>query len=401
MFFKYTAFTAEKKIVKGELEVVDKDFAVQTLERAGYNILSLKPFHKFSIEEAIPGLYRVKKIDIALFSRQLAMLMEKGVRFLPAMELAKEQVKNKLFRKRLEEIISDVESGNTFSDSLAKHPDIFPSVYYSMIKVGEKSGKLDSVLKEVADDMEQEESSKKKIRNAFIYPGVILFMGIATVVIMVTTVLPSMSGIFDRFGADLPLVTKITVAAGDFVTENGMYLLGGVLVLTLLFSLYSRTPRGKYALERLMMSLPVIGKIIFLRSLYQFSKIVAILLDSGLPIPQVIAIAQEGVQSESIRRELDKIPSYLMQGYGLSRSMKESSLFPPMVVQMVVTGEETNTLESSFQALREHYEFEFNQALSTFMSLLEPVLVAIIGLIIGFVAVSSILPMFSMYDVLF
>jgi type IV pilus assembly protein PilC len=400
MNFKYTAYTPQKKIVKGALEVSDKGMAVETLERAGYNILSLKPVRRINPEDILPGLYTVKKGEVVLFSRQLAMLLEKGVRFLSAIELAKDQVKNRLFKKKLGEIVTDVESGSTFSDAVARHPDIFPVTYHHMMKVGEKSGKLEVVLREVAQGIEQDEASMKRLRGAFTYPGIIFAMGIVTVAIMITTVLPSLTNLYSRFETELPLPTRITIAVSDFLTAYGLYVIIGFLVLALAVIWYSRKPSGKYYLEKFLMAIPVVGRILFLRNLYQFSRISAIMLNSGLPIPEVIEVAQDGVQSETIRRELQKIPASLMQGYGLSRAMRESTLFPTMLVQMVITGEETNTLEQGFEALAEHYDFEFNQSMNSFISLLEPVLIAVIGLFIGFVAISSIMPIYSIYGVI-
>ncbi|UCC17071.1 MAG: type II secretion system F family protein [Dehalococcoidales bacterium] len=400
MNFKYTAYTPQKKIIKGILDVADKSLAIESLERVGYNILSLKSYRKLTIEEILPSLFSVKKTDIVLFSRQLAMLLEKGIKFLSALELSKDQIHNRIWKKRIKAVLDDVEGGSTFSDALAKHPDVFPVTYYHMIKVGEKAGKLEQVLREEADHIEQEEVTRKKIRSAFIYPGVIFLMGIGTVIILLTTVLPSMMDLFAQFGTELPLPTRITVSLAEFFDDYAMYLLGGILVLTLSIMTYSRTNPGKYILERFLLCLPVIGRIISLRNLEQFSRIASILLSAGLPVTEVIMLAQQGVQSETVRRELAKIPESLIQGQGLSQSMKKSALFPSMLIQMVITGEETNTLESSFEALSEHYAYEFNQSLTTFISLLEPVLILVIGLIIGFIAISAMMPIYSIYDVM-
>ena len=400
MDFKYRAYTPQQQITSGVLEAADKNMAIETLERAGYNILSLKAFRKYSIEDILPSLFSVKKTDIVLFSRQLAMLLDKGIKFLAALELSKDQVHNRILKKRIQAVLDDVEGGSTFSDALAKHSDVFPVTYYNMIKVGEKSGKLEDVLREEAEHLEEEEVTRKKIRSAFIYPSVIFLMGIGTVIILLTTVLPSMMDLFTQFGSELPLPTRITVSLAEFFDNYAIYVVGGMLVLILSIMIYSRTKSGKYIIERFLLCLPVVGGIISLRNLEQFSRISAILLSAGLPVPEVIEIAQQGVQSETMRHELVKIPENLIQGQGLSGSMKNSDLFPSMLIQMVITGEETNTLESSFEALAEHYAYEFNQSMSTFISLLEPILILVIGLIVGFIAISAMMPIYSIYDVM-
>ncbi|MBN2076778.1 MAG: type II secretion system F family protein [Dehalococcoidales bacterium] len=400
MNFRYSAYTPQQKIVKGELEVADKNTAIASLERAGYNILSLKSYRKFNIEDILPSLFSVKKTDIVLFSRQLAMLLDKGVKFLTALELSKDQIQNRILKKRIKVVLEDVEGGSTFSDALSKHSDVFPVTYYHMIRVGEKAGKLEQVLREEVEHIEQEEVTRKKIRNALIYPSVILLMGIGTVVIIITTVLPSMMDLFTQFGSELPYPTRLTMSMAEFFDNNSVYIFGGILLLTLFIIIYSRSNSGKYNLERFLLCLPGIGRIISLRNLEQFSRISSILLSAGLPVTEVIIIAQQGVQSETLRRELKKIPESLIEGQGLSWSMKKSALFPSMLIQMIITGEETNTLESSFEALAEHYAYEFNQSLSTFISLLEPVLILIVGIIIGFIAISAMMPIYSIYDVM-
>ena len=400
MNFKYTAYTSQQKIIKGVLEVADKNIAIESLEHAGYKILSLKSYRKITIEDILPSLFSVKRTDIVLFSRQLAMLLDKGVKFLAALELSKDQIHNRILKKRIKAVLNDVEGGSTFSDALAKHPDVFPVTYHHMIKVGEKAGKLEQVLREEAEHLEQEEVTRKKIRSAFIYPGVIFLMGIGTVIILLTTVLPSMMDLFTQFGSELPYPTRIVVSLAEFFDNYALYLIGGIMILTLSIMFYSRTNSGKYMIERFLLCLPVVGRIISLRNLEQFSRIASILLSAGLPVTDVIIIARQGVQSETVRRELVKIPENLIQGQGLSRSMKNSAMFPSMLIQMVITGEETNTLESSFEALAEHYAYEFNQSLGTFISLLEPVLILVIGLIIGFIAISAMMPIYSIYDVM-
>jgi type IV pilus assembly protein PilC len=401
MHFKYTVYNRENKVSKGSLTAADQEAAVTLLEQAGYRILSLHQSRTIAIEEVLPSLFTVKKSDVIMFSRRLAMLMGKGIRFLVALRLVREQVRNRLFRKRIDAMIAAVESGSAFSESVAVYPDIFPKVYHNMMRIGEKTGQLENVLAEVAKNMEDEDASFKKIRSAFIYPGVILCMGIVTVIIMITTVLPSMSDLFSRFNAELPLPTRITLAVSQFLTDNWLYLLGGILAAGLALIWYSRTASGKYYLEKVILAVPVIGRLLFLRNLQQFSRVIVILFSAGISITEVFETAELGVSSEIIRRELRKIPRSLSQGYGLAQSMHESSVFPSMLIQMVVSGEETNTLESSFQALSAHYDFEFNQSLATFTSLLQPVLIAVVGLLIGFVAISAMLPMYSMFDVIF
>ncbi|MBA7637980.1 Type II secretion system protein F [subsurface metagenome] len=212
--------------------------------------------------------------------------------------------------------------------------------------------------------------------------------------------IPPLMHIFAEFNTQLPWPTRILLALGSFVSGYKFYLLGAVFSLALLFVWYAGRSAGRYQLEKLIMKLPVIGRISLLRSLSHFSHITSILLGAGLPIIEVMPLVRQSVQSEVLRQELENVPKSLLQGQSLSQAMKSSRLFPGMLVQMVITGEETNSLDSSFAALAEHYEFEFNQTLTVLMSMLEPLLVVLVGLVVGFIAIAAMMPIYSIYDVM-
>ena len=400
MNYKYVAYTPQKKVVKGTLGVVSESVAVEALERAGLRILSLKEVRQWNIEQVLPTLFGVKVLDVILFSRQLAMLLEKGTGFVTALRLSRDQTTSRVLKKILTGVVTDVETGSTFSAAVAKHPQAFPPAYSRLMRVGEQTGKLEVVLRDVATHMEQDEAAGKRVRTALIYPGLIVTLGVVTVVVLVRVVLPPLMRIFAQFNTQLPWPTRVVLALAGFVSDYKFYLLGAVFLLVSLLIWYSTRSSGRYQLERLVMKLPVIGRISLLRNLSHFSRITSVLLGAGLPVTEVMAVARQSVQSEVIRQELGNIPKSLLQGQGLSQAMKASHLFPSMLIQMVITGEETNTLDSSFAVVADHYEFEFNQALTVFISMLEPLLVLLVGLGVGFVAISAMMPIYSIYDIM-
>ena len=401
MDYKYTAYyTPENRIIRGVISVASEEAAVEHLKRSGLNILSLKKTRKLSVKGALSSLLNLRTQDIILFCRQLAMLLERGVPFLIALKLAQEQVNNRSFKKLLSLIIHDVEAGSTFSSAVAKYPKTFSLTFTSMMRVGEESGKLEIVLREMASHMERDMESSKKIKSALVYPVMILLMGIITVVVLLTTVLPSMMRVFAQFNADLPWPSRVTQGLASFIVDYGLYILGGIVVLIIITIWLLQRPSGRYFMEKLILRLPGVGRIRLLRNLTMFSRIMSILLSSALPLTQVIEVAHQSIQSEMVRRELARISDSLIRGQGISHSMKESKLFPSMLIQMVITGEETNSLDSSFAALTEHYDFEFNQCMDMFISMVEPMLILIVGLIIGFIAISAMMPIYSIYDIL-
>jgi type IV pilus assembly protein PilC len=400
MAYKYIAYTPQKKLVKGTLPVAQQTDAVEVLERAGLQILSLKEVKEWPIKRWLPPLFAVRAQDIILFSRQLATMLERGTSFLSALQLAREEVAGRALRKVLCEVISDVETGITFSEAVARHPQAFPSAYSRMVRVGERTGRLERVLRQIADYMEHDETTKKKVRSATTYPFFVVLLGVATAIILVMAVIPPLTSIFAEFNTALPWPTKVILAVSSFIQSYKFHLLGTGSSLTLLAIWYVRRPSGRYLLERLLMKIPQLGRIILLRTLAHFSRITSVLIGAGLPLVEAIPLAKEAVTSEVLRRELDKLPSYLLQGQSLSQAMASSKLFPGMVNHLVRLGEETNTLEQSFSALADHYDFEFNQAMSILISMLEPLLVLFVGLLVGFIAIAAIMPIYSIYDVM-
>ena len=398
MAYKYLAYTPKKKVIKGKLDVLTEDGAAATLERAGLRILSLKKARNWNIWALVSSLSGVKTRDVILFSRRLAMMLERGTGFLAALQISQDQTDSKALKRILTAIINDIRSGSTFSAAVAKHPQVFPISYSRMMKVGEETGNMESVLREMASNMERNEATKKKIKAALTYPAFILILGLVAAVILVTAVLPTLTRLFTQFDAQLPLTTRMLMAFIDFTSSYISYIFSIGFLLILLTVWYIRRPSGRYRFEKLLLRLPVIGRLSLLYNMCNFSRIMSMLLRAGLSITEVITIARQSVGSEVTRRALGDIPKNLFQGQGLSQAMKADRIFPNLLLQIVTTGEETNTLDSSFAAVAEHYEAEFEDASARLTSLLEPLMMLLIGLAVGYIAISLIMPIYSVYN---
>ena len=204
MAYEYVAYTPQRNVVKGTLGVTNGTVAVETLERAGLMVLSLREVRRWDIERQLPTLFRVKTQDVILFSRQLAMLLERGTGFLTALQLSRDQITSKMLQKILTAVITEVKTGSTFSTAVAKHPQAFPLAYSRMMRVGEKTGKLEVVLREVATYMEQDEATRKKVRTALTYPVFVVLLGLVTGIVLVFAVIPPLMHIFAEFNTQLP-----------------------------------------------------------------------------------------------------------------------------------------------------------------------------------------------------
>lgn len=397
MSYKYIAYSPQKKVVKGTLAVTSENVAVESLERAGLRILSLRKKRSLALDRFLPTLFAIRPRDVILFSRQLAMLLERGTGFLTALSLSRDHAANKGLRQILGQVIDDVRGGSTFSSAVAKHPRAFTPAYGRMMRVGEQTGKLEVVLREIAVNIEADEVAKRKIRSGMTYPIFILFIGLVTVVVLVTAVLPPLTRLFTEFSAELPWTTRLLVSSIDFVSSYGLYLLGAAVLSVGLATWYLRRPSGRRRLEKLVLRLPVIGRLNSLHIMCNFSRVMSMLLSAGLPMTDVISIARQSVRSAVAREALGSIPRRLFQGEGLSQALQADPLFPGVLVQMVTTGEQTNTLGSSFEAVAKHYDSEFDDALARFTSILEPLMLLLVGLVVGFIAVSVIMPIYSVY----
>jgi len=397
MPYKYVAYDRENKMTKGTVPASTEGLAIDTLSKSGLKILSLKEVKSRGLPTLV---FSVKPTDVVLFSRQLAMLLERGTGFLTALRLSKEQAASSKLKKILSKVVSSIEGGDTFSAALDKHPDTFPFAYRRMIRVGEQTGKLEEVLFEVAAYMERDEDTKKKLKAIMVYPSFIMVLGIVTSIILITVVLPPLINMFSSFGATLPWTTRVIISASDFLAEYIYYVITIGFLIVILAAWYVKKPGGHYYLEKILWKLPVIRRISRLRSLHNFCRVMSILLAAGLSMIDVIKIAEQSSQSEIVRRALKKIPDRLLQGKALSQAMKADALFPGVLTQMALLGESTNSLDNSFSTMADQYEFEFNQSVRSLTAVLEPAMMLVVGLGIGFVAISVIMPIYSIYAVI-
>jgi len=400
MSYKYVAYDKDKQLVRGVLPVSTESLAIDSLTKSGLRVLSLKEVKQRGLQGLPAAFFNVKPGEVVLFSRQLAMLLERGTGFITALRLSRDQAAGRKMRGILSSVISDIEAGGTFSSAIDKHPKVFPLSYRRMVQVGEQTGKLEEVLFEVAAYMERDENTKKKIKSMMIYPAFIMVLGIITAIILTTVVLPPLVRLFDTFNASLPWTTRALLAISGFLADYIYYVVGAVLIVVVFVTWYLGRPGGHYRLEQLLWKLPIVRRISVLRSMHNLSRVMSILLASGLSMIEVLKIAEQSAHSEMVRRGLRKIPDRLLQGQSLSQAMHADKLFPNVLTQMVMLGENTNSLDNSFATMADHYEFEFNEAVSSLTSLLEPAMMLIVGLGIAFVAVSVITPIYSVYNVI-
>jgi type IV pilus assembly protein PilC len=397
MAYKYTASTMDKRIVQGTIEVTSESLAEGALYRAGYqHILSLKEAPAgLSLDRLMPTLFGVKTQDVIDFSNQLATLIESGITLLTALQLLEGQTSKPAFKRIIGAIGEELQGGVSLSQALSQYPQVFPRAHCQVIKASEQAGNLEVGLRQAAGYMEGQAATTQKIKRAMLYPTFVLLMAVGVSILLITVALPPLVNLFTSLGVELPWMTTLLITIASSIVNYKLYILGGLLFLIMLTVGLVRLPSGKQAMDRLMLTIPAIGIINLERHMHHFCQTTSMLLKAGLRLPQVIDIAIQTNRNQIICQALSDVRDKLIQGEGLSQPMGEIVLFPRLLVEMVVVGEKTGTLDSTLATLADLYERRVNRRIDTLISMIEPVLTLIVGLVVVFIALSMITPLYS------
>ena len=400
MAYQFKAYTLDKRIVKGRIDAASESMAEEALYRAGYNrVLSLKEIRPgLSLEQLIPTFFGVKAQDVIDLSRQLATLIESGVTILTALQLLEEQAFRAAFRKVIAGLIAELRGGSSLSQALSKYPQVFSYTYCQVVKAGEQAGNLEVGLRQIAGYMEKQAATKKKIRSAMAYPIMVLLMAIGVFALLITVALPPLVGLFTALGTELPWTTRLLIAISGFLINYKFYLLVGVSIVVVSIIGYLRLPAGKLTMDRLMLKLPLIGPINIQRNVGHFCRTASMLLKAGLLLPQTMNIVIQTVGNRIIRQVLREVREKLVQGQGLSQPMATIDLFPRLLVEMVSVGEKTGNLDSTLATLGDYYEQRVDQRVNTLISMIGPALTVGVGLVVAFIALSMITPLYSILE---
>ena len=357
-----------------------------------------------SVEEKVMGskeitLFQSKKIklkDISLFCKQMSVMLESGIPLNNAVDILEQQATSKNLKSSLKIVSKSLKEGSQLSKAMIDQEGMFPDLLIRMVQAGEKTGKLDEVLEKMSEHYNKELKTSRQIRGAMIYPAVLAFLAVAAVLALLYIVIPSFSGIFEQSGMDMPLPTRIVLAASNFVRSYWYILFGVTGILVFLFLRYRSTEAGRYQLDRLKLWLPVIKgpmqKIVTAR----FASTLAILTSAGIPLVEAIESAAATTNNAVVIEKMKIANEGLQKGERLTGMITATGLFPPMMLSMVKIGEESGSLESMLIKTSDYYEEELETAIKQLLSLLEPAMIIVMGVIIGGIVASVMLPMFEL-----
>ena len=398
MNFAYVAYTQDKRLVKGKVSASTEDAATQLLGYGGYQMVSLKqvvPF--FDTEKLLSRFTSIKRTEIIMFSRQLALLLESGTDIVTALDLLQEQADNQTMKTIIAEVAADIRAGSALSTALSKHPRAFSSMYHRAIAAGEQGGNLEVVLRQMALHMEKSVMTEKQIRNALTYPFIVIFVAIIVVIILISFVLPAFTKMYAEFGVELPLITRILMAITDWFSQYGIFVILGVVAFAIGVYFYIRTPKGKHWWDTTVLKLPVLGRIVHLGELARCCRTMSLLLRIGLPLPEVMAMAIYNSNNKVVGDNLTAVQQELIRGEGLSHPMAKRPLFLPLMTQMTRVGEETGHLDNTLDTVADSFEMDASEKTRGAVALIQPVMTIIIGLLVGFVVLAMVSAMYSIY----
>ena len=398
MDFVYTAYTEAKQLVKGKVSSTSDEAAAELLSYGGYRVVTLKEVVPlFNKEKLLASFSQIKPTEITMFSRQLALLLEAGTDIVTSLDLLQNQIDNQTLKRTIGEVSSDIRGGSSLSVAMSKHPRAFSSMYHRAIAAGEQGGNLEVVLRQMAEYIEKEVSTQKQIKGALTYPIIVVLIAIGVVAILVTKVFPAFTSLYAQVGVKLPLATRILIGLTDWFNNYGLYLLFVILIAVAAVYVYIRTPAGKYRWHKMMLSWPVVGRIVHLGELSRSCRTMAMLVKVGLPLPEILTMTMHSSSNKFVVENLTGVREDLIKGEGLSQPMAKRPFFLPLMTQMVKIGEESGNLENTLATVAENFEVEAGDKTKSAVALIQPLLTIIIGLVVGFVVLAMMSAMYSLY----
>jgi len=395
--FKYSARDTSGKIVNGDMEAKDAGAVTDILHDRGLIVVTIKEAFGLDWEKlAEINIGGVPMKDKVIFMRQMATMVGAGLPLTRALEIMVQQASNPMFKRVQKEVLSAVQSGKSFADSFREQSDVFDDITLNLIEAGEESGNLETILERLATELEESKSLGDKLRSAMIYPIIILVIIIAVMVLMMLVLVPSMAEIYGDFGAQLPLVTRILMSMSDFFLKFWWAILVVIAVVVIGMKYYLDTKKGKRNFDKLVLKIPVIGAIITKIQVSQFTRLLALLLGSGLSIMKALELTAQSLKNEIFRDTVMSAKEEVEKGGALAIPIARSEYFPLLVSSMIAVGEETGEIDAVLEKVSQYYKEEVDVATSNMSSILEPVFLVIMGLAVGFIALAVYMPMFQL-----
>ncbi len=395
--FAYEATDKAGQKVSSQIEADSKEIAVRELKGQGYWVTTLTEVTTEKKKKAGGGFGLFKRVglkDLSIFCRQFATMINAGVSLVRCLDVLEQQSTNVNLKEIIRDIQFEVEGGATLSRSMAKYPRVFSNLAVGLVRAGEVGGVLDETLERLAAFMESDMELRRKVKSAMTYPVIVVFIALGIVIFLVTFILPKFAALFKELGVtEFPLPTRILMATSHFITSKWWLCILIVLALFAALNRLKRTKTGKRYYDTIKLKVPVFGKLNHKIAIARFARTLSTLLSSGVPILQAMETVAGTVDNDIIADAILLSRASIREGETIGEPLEQSKMFPPMVVQMITIGEETGQLDSMLSKVADFYESEVEATLSSLTAALEPVLIVVLGFMVGFIAISMFLPL--------
>lgn len=402
----YKARNMSGGIVTGTIESESQRSVILRLKQQHLMVISAEeekpnPFMDTLNKMSVSFLGRVGLKDLVLFSRQLSTLINAGIPIVQCLNVLIDQVENKNFKNIIMTIREDIEKGASITMAMSKHPVVFNQLYTSMVKSGESGGVLDEVLERISSYLESVQSLQRKVQTAMAYPAVVSVVAIGIVIFLLTFVIPAFRGVFESFDAPLPLPTQILISLSDLMRKYLPYfLLGCVIIFFIIRFLVTKTEKGRITFDSVRLRIPVFGALFRKIAVSRFSRTLGTLVRSGVSILEALEIVSKTSGNKIVELAVMGARSSIREGERITDPLRECGVFPPMVIQMVSVGEETGALDNMLMKVADYYDREVDMTVSALASLIEPLLIVVLGLVVGTIVICMYLPIFLMSSII-
>ena len=395
MLFQYKALKNGKTVIK-KIEASTQEIVLDYLQKNDYFPISVIEINDKKINIFDSLINKIDFNDIVDFTRQVALMLNAGLTLIDSLEILKKQTNKIILKKMIEEISIKIKGGSSFSVALLDYKNLFSKLYISLVKSGEASGKLGEILLRLADNLEKEREFKSKLKGALVYPAIVIIGMFVVMFIMVTFVLPKLLGLYKDFNVELPLSTKILIAVSNFSTQFWPLVLVIIFIASYFIKKYLATKVGKNNFDQFALKLPVFGKIISISALVESTRTLAILIASGISILDALSIVVDATENVVYQQAFLTVSHKVEKGLSMGTAFEQEEIFPPILVQMTQVGEQTGKLDDTLFRLSKYFEMQSEMATKTMTTLIEPAILVVLGVGVGFLVMSVITPIYNL-----
>lgn len=398
--FKYVAKNQRAHNVVGKITAENQNAVIEELRKRNLTIISVNTVKESSLTKVYFQSQKVREDDLVIFARQLATMVEAGIPILQALDALQEQTTQPYFKGVVVVVRDDIQLGSSLSAAFSKHPKAFDSLFVNMVKVGETGGVLSTILDRISSYLEKTIRLKRKVKAALIYPSVVVVMAMAITTILLVKVVPTFSSIYESFDQELPVLTQVLISVSDWMKKYIGFLIGGIIIFGFLLTRWYHTDKGKFILDNASLKIPIFGPLIQKVAISRFTRTLATLLQTGVPILESLDIVGRSIGNRVLEVVVTGVKNNVREGESIAAPLVKSGIFPPMVTRMISIGEKSGQLEKMLTKIAEFYDDQVDAAVSGLTSIIEPLIIGFLGIVVGFIVIALFLPIINITQVL-